>query len=345
MAISSVLGSSALLPAGLGFRNVIINGAMQIAQRSTSKASITTGDYHSLDRWYTNISSAGTWTQSQSTDAPSGFGTSLKMQCTTANASLASSAYNQIYQAIEGLNVQQFAKGTTSAKPMYLSFWVKAFQTGTFIVALRDNTNSRAISAAYTINASATWEYKTIQIPADATGAFVADSNQAMRVVFYLGAGTDYTSGSLGTTWGTVTNANLAVGQTNVASSTNNYWQITGVQLEQNLQPTPFEQRPIGTELALCQRYYQIGRLAAYGYGIVATVDSGAHGNFSFPTRMRATPTITELTKTLSGSPAGYDSGTTYIDASGFGYRYRHGASSGPGNLLFDLTWSAAAEL
>ena len=120
------------------------------------------------------------------------------------------------------------------------------------------------------------------------------------------------------------------------------------MQVEKGPTATPLEQRPYGTELALCQRYYQIGRLAAAGYGIVATVDSGAYGNFSFPTRMRATPTITELTKALGGSPAGYGSGTTYIDASGFGFRYNHGGGgggSGSGNLSFDLTWSAASEL
>ena len=131
-------------------------------------------------------------------------------------------------------------------------------------------------------------------------------------------------------------------------NSTSKFFIITEVQLEKGSVATPFARRNVGEELALCQRYYQIGRLAAAGYGIVATVDSGAYGNFSFPTRMRATPTITELTKALGGSPVGYSSGTTYIDASGFGFRYNHGGGgggSGSGNLSFDLTWSAESEL
>ena len=94
MGISSSLGSSALLPAGLGFRNVVINGAMQIAQRSTSLASITSGQaYRTLDRFESAYSTTGTWTESQSTDAPPGFGNSIKFQCTTANASLSAGSY------------------------------------------------------------------------------------------------------------------------------------------------------------------------------------------------------------------------------------------------------------
>jgi hypothetical protein len=256
-----------------GFRNVIINGAMQIAQRSTSVSSITSGEtYRTVDRFVSAFGTTGTWTETQSTDAPPGFGNSRKFQCTTANASLSAGSYLIWGQNIEGQNLQQFAKGTSSAKPFTLSFWVKAFQTGTFVAELYDNTNSRQVTKTFTINTSATWEYKTIQFPADATGAFANSNANALSLYFWLVAGTTFTSGTSGS-WSTASNANRAVGLTvNGASSTSNYFQFTGVQLEQNYQPTPFEQRPIGVELALCQRYYfRIGGDSGYqrlGWGV-----------------------------------------------------------------------------
>jgi hypothetical protein len=259
MAISSGLGSSALLPAGLGFRNVIINGGMQIAQRATSATSLTSGEaYRTVDRFVSAFSTTGTWTETQSTDAPPGFGNSRKFQCTTANASLSAGSYLIWGQTIEGQNLQQFAKGTSGAKPFTLSFWVKAFQTGTFVVELYDNTNTRQVTKTFTINTSETWEYKTIQFPADATGAFANSNAGALSLFFWLVAGTNFTSGTATGSWSAASSTNRAVGlSVNGASSVNNYFQFTGVQLEANYQPTPFEQRPIGLEVALCQRYYK----------------------------------------------------------------------------------------
>ena len=259
MGISSSLGSSALLPAGLGFRNLIINGAMQIAQRNTSVASITAGGYYTADRYTIGANALGTWTQSVENDAPtgSGFRKSLKMLCTTADASPAAGDYLLMRQLLEGQNLQQIKKGTTSAQQMYLSFWVKANVSGTYILEIEDTDNSRAISKSYVVNAINTWEYKTIEIPADATGALDNDNAASLAITWWLASGSTYTSGTLATSWAGLTSANRAVGQVNLASATNNYWQITGVQLEANYQPTPFEQRPIGLELSLCQRYYE----------------------------------------------------------------------------------------
>jgi len=288
MGINSALGSSALLPAGLGFRNVIINGNMRIAQRGTSTASITTGNIYTCDRWNLDLITAGTWTQTQSTDAPEGFGNSLKMQCTTASAS---PLLAYIATRLEGQDLQRFAKGTASAKSFSLSFWVKAFQTGTYICELYDANNGRQCSKSYTVNTSGTWEYKTITFPSDTTGAFNNDNGYSMGVNFWLAAGSTFTSGTLNTSWAASVLANRAVGQTNVASSTSNYFQITGVQLEQNYQPTPFEQRPIGIELALCQRYYW--RNAIYGAGAVGGGGTVPIVTVAFKTPMRASPTIT----------------------------------------------------
>jgi hypothetical protein len=240
------------------FKNIVINGAMQVAQRGTSKTSITTSDYYTSDRWLTGINTLGTWTQSVENDAPtgSGFRKSTKMLCTTADASLAAGDFLKFDHRLEGQNVQQIAKGTSSAKQLTVSFWVKSNVTGTYIVEIEDFDNSRTYNNSYTISASATWEKKTMTIPADTTGALDSDNNLSLVLSFWLAAGSNFTSGTLQTTWGAVTNANRAVGQTNLAASTNNYWQITGVQLEVGNTATDFEFLPIDAELARCQRYY-----------------------------------------------------------------------------------------
>jgi len=241
-------------------RNVIINGAMQVAQRGTSVAGFTGGDfiYRTADRFNTAISSLGTWTESVENDAPTGSGLrkSIKFLCTTADASPAASDYFIMTQSLEGQNVQQFAKGTASAKSFAVSFWVKSNVTGTYTVNLRDIDNTRSCAASYSVSASATWEKKTIIFPADTTGAFDNDNAASLRLVFNLALGSDYSSGTLQTTWGANVDANLAVGQTNLAAATNNYWQVTGVQLEVGSVATPFEFEDIGVTLAKCQRYY-----------------------------------------------------------------------------------------
>lgn len=255
MGISAALGSSALLPAGLGFRNVIINGDMGIAQRATTAGSITGAGYHTVDRWTFNVDSAGTWTMSQENDGPPGFRKSAKVLCTVANT-LAAGDNLTFLQRIEGVNAQGFNKGSTAARPFALSFWVKSNVTGTYIVELYDIDNTRQVSASYTISSSGTWEYKTIMLPIDASGLLDYDNNNSLQCTFWLTAGSTFSSGTLNTSWASATNANRAVGQVHLAAAVNNYWQVTGVQLEANYQPTPFEERPYGVELQLCQRYF-----------------------------------------------------------------------------------------
>jgi hypothetical protein len=239
-------------------RNFVINGDMQIAQRGTSTASITSDTYATTDRWRFLPSSQGTWTMSVENDAPtgSGFRKSTKVLCTTADASPAGADYVRLDQRIEGQNLQVVKKGTAAAEQLTISFWVKANVTGTYIVSLYDNDNNRVVSKSYTINASATWEYKTITFPADTTGALDNDNDVSLILIFRLGVGSNYSSGTLQTTWATYSDANSAVGQTNVASATNNYWQITGVQLEVGPTATPFEFKSVEDELVECQRYF-----------------------------------------------------------------------------------------
>ncbi len=202
-------------------RNVIINGAMQVAQRGTSTASITAGGYYTADRWLHDVGTLGTWTQSVENDAPtgSGFRKSVKLLCTTDDAAPAAGDYHAFYQQrFEGQNLQQFLKGTSSAKQVTLSFWVKSNATGTYIVEMYDGDNSRAVSASYSVSASATWEKKTITFPADTTGAYDNDNAASLYLNFWGGAGSTYSSGTLATTWVSPTNANRAAGQTNLAA-------------------------------------------------------------------------------------------------------------------------------
>ena len=290
----------------LGYRNVVINGAMQVAQRGTSTASITTAGYYTADRWRLGISSIGTWTQSLENDAPTGSGlrNSVKMLCTTADAAPAAGDFMYHEQRLEGRNLQQFLKGTASAKQFSLSFWVKANVTGTYIVSLLDSDNTRHVSASYTVSASDTWEKKTITFPADTTGAFDNDNASSLNVLFWLGAGTTYTSGTLATTWASVTNANYAVGQTNLAAATNNYWQITGVQLEAGSVATPFEFEDYDETLQKCYRYYQRmnanSNYGCFGYGSAPTT-TAVSTNVNFMTAMRAAPTLLETANIGAG--------------------------------------------
>lgn len=299
----------AVLFTGSSSGNLLINGAMQVSQRSavgTAVTGITTTGYNTADRWVSQIGTMGTWTQTTVADAPtgSGFRNSLKLACTTADASPAAGDFCTVTQKIEGQNLQAIRKGTASAQTLTLSFWVKAFQTGTFIVELRDEDNTRICCKAYTISVSNTWEYKTILFPADTTGAFDNDNNGSLTVNWWLGAGSSYTSGTLQTTWAASVDINRAVGVTNLASSTSNTFFLTGTQLTVGSVATPFEFKSFADYLQDCQRYFQQSRntnMPPVGYSptgcSVITAFSAynplGYSNTEFAVPMRAAPTIT----------------------------------------------------
>jgi len=249
-----------LVADNVNFRNIIINGSMDLAQRGTSTASITSTGYHTLDRFETLISSLGTWTQSQSTTVPSsqGFAKSLKMDNTTADASPSSGDYCIVRTKFEGQNLQYLKFGTSSAESLTLSFWVRSNKTGTYIAELYDSDNTRQISQSYTISSADTWEKKTLTYDGDTTGAFDNDNALSLSINFWLGAGTDFTSGTLSNSWSSVTSANRAVGQVNLGDSTANEWYITGVQLEAGTTASDFEFLPYDVNLQRCYRYYQM---------------------------------------------------------------------------------------
>lgn len=320
------------------YRNLLYNGAMQIHQRGTSTASLTSGGYYTADRWNTLLSGAGTWTQSVENDAPTGSGLrkSLKMLCTTAQASPAAGAVGLIQQKLEGQDLQRIAKGTTSAQTLTLSFWVKANVTGTFIVAFYDNDNTRQVSKSYTISASGVWEQKQLSFPADATGQFDNDNAASLNVNFWLVAGSSFTSGTLATSWASNVDANTAVGQTNLAAATNNYLQVTGVQLEAGSVSTPFEFLPFGDGLARCQRYMQTVTPSAdaniaVGFG-VATSSTAALVPVMLPVQMRVTPTAT--VSAAASFSMGYWSGANIACTA----LTRNGTGSNPNLLLMAAT-------
>ena len=240
------------------FRNILINGDMSIAQRGTSQASITSSGYYTIDRFQFEPSSLGTWTMSQSTTVPSGqgFAKSLKLDCTTADGSPASGDLLALNQRIEGQNLQYLKKGTSSAESTTLSFWVRSNKTGTYICELHDLDNSRQISKSYTISSADTWEKKIITFVGDTSGALDNDNASSFYVRWYLAVGSNFSSGTLSTSWTSTTNANRAVGQVNLADSTSNEWYITGVQLEAGTTASDFEFLPVDVNLKRCQRYF-----------------------------------------------------------------------------------------
>ena len=282
---------------GGGNRNLIINGAMQVAQRATSVTGKTGGGYLVCDRYYVTIYNAGTWSLSQSTDVPTGegFSNSFKFDCTTADASLASTDDVAFEQRFEGQDLQQLKKGTSNAETTILSFYVKSNKTGTYNINLIDNDNSlRMIAKSYTINSANTWERKEILIEGDTTGALGNDNGFSLLVQWKLATGSAQTSGSLQTSWGTYDATKRAEGQVNLADSTSNEWYITGIQWELGT-ATPFEHRSFGEELELCQRYYfRINPTDSYQrYCYMSyTTATAAEGVLNFPTRMRTEPSF-----------------------------------------------------
>ena len=277
----------------LSNRNVIINGEMKINQRGTV-SSITSSKYAGPDRWKANLN-AGTWTVSQESDGPPGFGYSYKIVCSTAKASLGTGDIVQILHQLEGQDVQRFKKGTSSAQTFSLSFWCKSNYTNTYIAELYDNDNDRCVSKSFTVSSSDTWEKKTFSFPADTTGAFGNDNGASMRIYIKLAAGTDFTSGTLNTSaWIAQDNTKRAGGIGNLAGAVDRFFCVTGVQLEAGDTVTEYEHRSYHDELLRCQRYFWM-----YYYPTAAAkslmVAHNWHtnqifGHINFPCRMRSAP-------------------------------------------------------
>ena len=247
-----------------GRRNIVINGAMQVAQRATSVTGIAASTYATVDRWKTAIgNTAGRLTQTQTaiTDL-SGFGFATKLECTTADTSIAADETLMFHQRFEGQDLQQLKKGTSDAEKITVSFFVKGNASATYTCELQDTDNSRFNSQEFSVTTNFTRVILTFV--ADTTGALTNDNALSFQLNIHLHAGSTFTGGShTDNVWHTTANQRVGDNQTSFFDSTDRTFFITGVQMEVGSQATPFEHRSFGEELQLCQRYYEI----SYSYG------------------------------------------------------------------------------
>jgi len=297
-----------------GRRNLIINGAMQVAQRSTSVTGIgASSGYFTVDRFKIDVgSTAGRLTMTQTSDGPSGFANCIKLDCTTADTSVAAGEFLVLATRFEGQDLQRFMKGTSDAKEYTVSFYVKGNASATYVCELADRDNSRGVSKTFAVTTG--WTRVEITFPADTTGAFDDDNANSLDLQIWLHAGSTYNSGTLQQTWAAFTSANRAVGGSSFFDSTDRTFFITGVQLEVGSVATEFEHRSFGEELALCQRYlFRIDRIS----GVNTAAHNGAwyssdsfYGVIHFPVKMRGQPTFTSGSVTngyiVYGAGAGY---------------------------------------
>ena len=247
---------------------IIINGNMVVAQRAVSKTGQTASGFETCDRVQFVANDAGTWTIIQETQTTgsaydNGLKEAYRIDCTTADASVAADSALFLKYKMEGFDVQEFKKGTTNAETYTLSFWVKSNVTGTGQVNMRDETNNRMCSATYTTDVTNTWEKKVLNFAADTSGPSACTNAEALAIEWWVAAGTDYSSGTAPTAWETIANTDRAAAVTLALSgSTSNDFSITGVQLEVGTYTSstipPFQFENYGTSLQRCKRYYQM---------------------------------------------------------------------------------------
>lgn len=278
-----------------GFKNRLINGGMVIDQRNAgASVTPTTNQTYTLDRWQVELSQASKFSVQQSTTAPAGFKNSLLITSLSAY-SVGASDYFMLNQTIEGFNIADLNWGTANASTVTLSFWVRSSLTGTFGGGLENNATNRDYVFSYTINSANTWEQKSITIAGDTSGTWATDNNAGIRLRLGLGVGSTLstTPGS----WGS-TRYFSATGATSVVGTNGATFYITGVQLESGSTATGFDFRSYGTELDLCQRYYETGNNSFY----LPVVSGNAVGAVNFKLTKRATPSVTTVYAGTSAS-------------------------------------------
>jgi hypothetical protein len=279
------------------FKNRIINGAMVIDQRNAGASVTPTNGQFSVDRWkYGSPAGSGVVSLQRVADAPAGFINSLKCTVTTASTPSSGDTYT-ILQPIEGSNIYDFNLGTASAQAFTISFWVKSSVTGTFSVAVRSTGGAQTFLKNYVVSSANTWEYKTVLISAPTSGTFATDTSSALFVNFSLGAGSSFISTE--SSWNSGAFSQTS-GATNLIANSGATFYITGVQLEKGSTATSFDYRPYGTELALCQRYYQLIAKGSFKGIALGTYATSTFVEFNLPliVTMRAVPTLSQVTGT-----------------------------------------------
>jgi len=321
-------------------RNLIINGAMAIDQRNSGSSFAQTNGSYNLDRFrgnsYDGGAATGKFTVQQSSTTPDNFAHSLLVTSSAATSDAANNIFN-IEQLIEGHNTALLQFGTSSAKTITLSFYVRSSLTGTFGGALKNNARNRNYPFTYTISSADTWEEKSITISGDTSGTWIGATNETgLWVSFGLGVGSNY-SGSAGA-WG-AGDYFSATGATSVVGTNGATWYITGVQLEVGQNPTEFEHEPFERTMAKCQRYFEIYNGTVYFFDINdPAVAQSMH--MGFTVKKRAAPSVT------LGTGSGFDSlyaRTDHDQTQGVCITGSH--SSNAQATIASPSWQADAEL
>ena len=328
-----------------GRRNLIINGNFQNWQRSTSETGLgASAGYFTADRWrISTANSAGRFTMNRTAGDPDGFNYGLVINCTTADTSVAADEILLLQQKIEGQDVQHLKKGTSDAESVTISFYAKIVGSATdFVVTLYDNDNNRFISKLFTFTTS--WVRYYFTVPGDTTGTLDQDTSSSLEMWFWLHAGSNHTSGTLQTSWGSDTNANRAAGIASIYSSTSNEYYLAGVQMEVGSQATPFEHRSFGEEKDLCYRYYEEGGFSMRASGTVirtgqsytVTKRASATVNVYYDSSKPTAGTINVSNSTNSGWAEG--GSTNYWNME------KNTGSNGDG-VDYNCHWTADAEI
>lgn len=298
MTQAAILAASGSPGTTTGFKNRIINGNFTIDQRNAGASVTTSTNYvYPVDRFRVGYGSGGAITAQQSTTVPSSGGFINSLYCTPSTTdNLADSGdFYAVAQTIEGYNIADLSWGTSSAKPVTISFWVRSSITGTYSVTVTNNAGNRCYPATYTISSANTWEQKSVTIAGDTSGTWLTNNGLGMFVAWNLGGGSGYAAGTANA-W----NAGayqMTSSQTPWISTSGATFYLTGCQLEVGTTATNFDFRSIGTELALCQRYYWQTPTSdlyhARSASGIAYNTTGIEGvNFSMPVTMRTTPSF-----------------------------------------------------
>jgi hypothetical protein len=306
-------------PNTFGFKNRIINGTGTVSQYygSSSFTPIGSSTYFS-DCWGSFNSAASKFSFQQnagSVTPPAGFSTYLGFT-SLSSYSIGASEIFGFAQIIEGYNIADLNWGTSNAKNLTISFWVRSSLTGTFGGFLKNGGNKvgglynnlfRTIS--YTINAANTWEYKTIFIEGSTTGNWQVDNGPGLCLAFSLGAGTSASGGS--STWSSSFFCQPS-GSTNIVATNGATFYITGIQFEVGTTATSFDVRSYTTELTLCQRY-AYKRLADGSINDYAPLGQGRYYGTNvaqlyvpFPVTMRTSPSSITVSGTILVNDTGF---------------------------------------
>jgi len=277
------------------FRNRIINGDMRIDQRNAG-ASVTPPAntvYYTTDRWKYYLTQSSKLTAQQnagSVTPPTGFTNYLGTTSSSAYSVISSDIFT-VYHAVEGYNVADFGWGSANASTITISFWVRSSLTGTHSGAIQNSANNRSYVFTLTVNSANTWEYKTVTIAGDTSGTWLTTNGIGLSLYFNLGSGSTYSTTA--DSW-QAGNFIAATGATSVVGTNGATFYITGVQLEVGSVATPFERRPFGTELMLCQRYYWKNIPGASGVNLTLgiCVTNQVRSTVWYPTIMRSAPTF-----------------------------------------------------